>query len=154
VRIPTRIVLDSQAVLSLGRQLVRTSSDAPVMVAAAANAPETRCHALREAGVEVWQSAPSAASASDRWLALLNELGRRRMTNILVEGGAKVLGALLDAGEIDEVHAFIAPKLIGGAGPSPLRGDGRALMADALCLESPKIAAIGEDAYVSGRVRR
>src|SRR5690606_33762436 len=65
VRIPTRIVLDSQAVLSLGSQLVRTSSDAPVMVAAAANAPEARCHALREAGVEVWQSAPSAASASD-----------------------------------------------------------------------------------------
>ena len=87
-------------------------------------------------------------------MALLNELGRRRMTNILVEGGAKVLGALLDAGEIDEVHAFIAPKLIGGAGPSPLRGEGRALMADALRLTSPKVETIGEDVYVSGRVIR
>ena len=154
VRTPTRIVLDSQAVLSLESRLVRTSSDAPVMVAAAANAPEARCHALREAGVEVWQSPPSVVSSSDRWLALLEELGRRWMTNILVEGGAKVLGALLDAGEIDEVHAFIAPKLIGGAGPSPLRGDGRALMADALRLATPKVETIGEDVYVRGRVVR
>ena len=154
VRTPTRIVLDSQAVLSLDSQLVRTSSDAPVLVAAAANAPEARCHALRESGVEVWQSPPSAVSPSDRWLALLDELGQRRMTNILVEGGAKVLGALLDAGEIDEVHAFIAPKLVGGGGPSPLRGEGRALMADALRLTSPKIETIGEDVYVGGRVMR
>ena len=154
VRTPTRIVLDSQAVVALESQLVRTSSDAPVMVASAANAPAARCHALREAGVEVWQSPPSATSSGDRWMALLNELGRRRMTNILVEGGAKVLGALLDAGEIDEVHAFIAPKLIGGAGPSPLRGEGRALMADALRLTSPKVETIGEDVYVSGRVIR
>lgn len=154
VRTPTRVVLDSQAVLSLESRLVRTSSDAPVVVAAAANAPEARCHALREAGVEVWQSPPSAVISSDRWLALLDELGRRRMTNILVEGGAKVLGALLDAGEIDEVHAFIAPKLIGGSGPSPLRGEGRALMADALRLKSPKVERVGEDVYVSGRVMR
>ena len=154
VRTPTRIVLDSQAVLSLKSQLVRTSSDAPVLVAVEANAPEARCHALRETGIEVWQAPSAAVSLQDRWLALLDELGRRQMTNILVEGGAKVLGALLDAGEIDEVHAFIAPKLIGGAGPSPLRGEGRALMADALRLTSPKIEMLGEDVYVSGRVTR
>ena len=44
----------------------------------------------------------------------LDELGRRRMTNVLVEGGSQLLGSLFDAGEIDEVHVFIAPKLIGG----------------------------------------
>ena len=152
VRTPTRIVLDSQAVLSLESQLVRTSSDAPVLVGAAANAPEARCHALREAGVEVWQAPSGAVSLQDRWLALLDELGRRRMTNILVEGGAKVLGALLDAGEIDEVHAFIAPKLIGGAGPSPLRGEGRALMADAKVLRNAVVSQLGSDLYICGRL--
>lgn len=151
-RIPTRIILDSQAVLALDSQLVRTSSDAPVLVAAAANAPETRCHALREAGVEVWQSPPAAMTASERWLALLDELGRRRMTNILVEGGAKVLGALLDAGEIDEVHAFIAPRLVGGSGPSPLAGQGLSTMAKALSLANPQIEQLGPDVYVHGRL--
>ncbi|MBA4106327.1 MAG: bifunctional diaminohydroxyphosphoribosylaminopyrimidine deaminase/5-amino-6-(5-phosphoribosylamino)uracil reductase RibD [Pirellula sp.] len=151
-RTPTRIVLDSQAVLALDSQLVRTSSDAPVLVAAAANAPEVRCHALREAGVEVWQAPPAAVSASDRWLALLDELGRRRMTNILVEGGAKVLGALLDAGAIDEVHAFIAPKLIGGPGPGPIAGMGLALMANAQVLRNAVISQQGPDVYVRGRL--
>jgi diaminohydroxyphosphoribosylaminopyrimidine deaminase/5-amino-6-(5-phosphoribosylamino)uracil reductase len=151
-RTPTRIVLDSQAVLSLDSQLVRTSSDAPVLVAAAANAPETRCHALREAGVEVWQASPTAASPNDRWLALLDELGRRRMTNILVEGGAQVLGALLDAGAIDEVHAFIAPKLIGGPGPGPLAGHGLARMADAKALRNAVVSQLGADLYIHGRV--
>ncbi|MBL9165303.1 MAG: bifunctional diaminohydroxyphosphoribosylaminopyrimidine deaminase/5-amino-6-(5-phosphoribosylamino)uracil reductase RibD [Planctomycetaceae bacterium] len=152
-RTPTRIVLDSQAVLSLDSQLVRTSSEAPVLVAAAANAPESRCHALREAGVEVWQAAPTALSASDRWLSLLDELGRRRMTNVLVEGGAKVLGALLDAHEIDEVHAFIAPRIVGGAGPSPLAGEGLPTMAQALSLVDRRVESLGEDLYVHGRLK-
>jgi diaminohydroxyphosphoribosylaminopyrimidine deaminase/5-amino-6-(5-phosphoribosylamino)uracil reductase len=151
-RTPTRIVLDSQAVLSLDSQLIRTSSDAPVLVAAAANAPDARCHALCEAGVEVWQAPPEATSLRDRWLALLDELGRRRMTNILVEGGGRVLGALLDAGEIDEVHAFIAPKLIGGSGPSPLAGAGFALMADAKVLRNAVVSQLGSDLYIRGRL--
>ena len=46
---------------------------------------------------------------------LLDELGRRRFTNVLVEGGGEVLGGFLDAGEIDEVHVFVAPRLAGGA---------------------------------------
>ncbi|WP_152097578.1 bifunctional diaminohydroxyphosphoribosylaminopyrimidine deaminase/5-amino-6-(5-phosphoribosylamino)uracil reductase RibD [Lacipirellula parvula] len=153
-RVPTRIVLDSQAVLSLESQLVRTAVEAPVLVAAAANAPDSRCHALREAGVEVWQAPAAAVAPSERWISLLDELGRRRMTNILVEGGGHVLGALLDTDAIDEVHAFIAPRLIGGAGPSPICGAGRAVMVDALRLASPRVETIGEDVYVSGRVLR
>ena len=54
--------------------------------------------------------------------ALLDELGRRRMTNLLVEGGGGVLGSFRDAGEIDEVHVFIAAKLAGGAGATDAGG--------------------------------
>jgi diaminohydroxyphosphoribosylaminopyrimidine deaminase / 5-amino-6-(5-phosphoribosylamino)uracil reductase len=43
-------------------------------------------------------------------LELLDELGRRRMTNLLVEGGAQVLGSLFDAELIDEVHVFVSPR--------------------------------------------
>lgn len=151
-RTPTRIVLDSQAVLSLDSQLARTATDAPVLVAAAANAPEGRCHGLREAGVEIWQAPPAAVSASDRWLALLDELGRRRMTNILVEGGAKVLGVLLDARAIDEVHAFIAPRLVGGPAPSPIAGHGFSTVGEGLSLVNPQVEQLGPDLYIHGRL--
>ena len=45
---------------------------------------------------------------------LLDELGRRGMTNLLVEGGGRVLGAFLDAGQVDAVDVFIAPMIEGG----------------------------------------
>ena len=58
-------------------------------------------------------------------LSLLDELGRRRYANLLVEGVAAVLGSFLEVREIDEVWAFIAPKLLGGEkAPSPIAGYG------------------------------
>ena len=87
--------------------------------------------------------------------SLLDELGRRRMTNVLVEGGSRLLGSFFDAGAIDEVHVFIAPKLIGGRdAPSPISGDGLKSIAESLRLIEPQIRQLGDDIYVSGRIAR
>jgi diaminohydroxyphosphoribosylaminopyrimidine deaminase/5-amino-6-(5-phosphoribosylamino)uracil reductase len=84
---------------------------------------------------------------------LLEELGRRRMTNVLVEGGARLLGSLWDARAIDELHVFIAPKILGGeSAPSPLAGIGCELMAQAGALEDIAFARCGDDVYIRGRV--
>ena len=84
---------------------------------------------------------------------LLDELGRRRMTNVLVEGGAGVLGSFFDAGAVDEVHAFIAPKIVGGkAALSPIHGEGIADMADARRLSHITVQQVGDDIYLQGRV--
>ena len=48
--------------------------------------------------------------------ALLDELGRRKVTSLLVEGGAAVHGAFFDAGLPDEALAFLAPLIVGGGG--------------------------------------
>jgi diaminohydroxyphosphoribosylaminopyrimidine deaminase/5-amino-6-(5-phosphoribosylamino)uracil reductase len=98
----------------------------------------------------VWQSA--AADSSTRLAALLEELGRRQMTNLLVEGGSQVLGALFDLQAIDEVHAFIAPTLVGGPGASPISGAGRTLMAEAARLAQLQLEQVGGDAYIHGRL--
>ena len=85
--------------------------------------------------------------------ALLAELGRRRMTNVLVEGGGQLLGSCFDARLVDECHVFIAPKLVGGAGaPGPVGGQGVAAIGDALDLESVEVTAAGRDLYVRGCV--
>ncbi|UCG09063.1 MAG: dihydrofolate reductase family protein [Desulfobacterales bacterium] len=58
---------------------------------------------------------------------LLAELGRRGMTNIMVEGGGRVLGAFFDEGLADEAWVYVAPKLIGGGKTlGPLGGAGPA----------------------------
>ncbi|HZZ28671.1 MAG TPA: bifunctional diaminohydroxyphosphoribosylaminopyrimidine deaminase/5-amino-6-(5-phosphoribosylamino)uracil reductase RibD [Pirellulales bacterium] len=155
-RVATRIIAESQAALSPNSQLVQTARDAPVLIAAAPAAPQENIDRLTAAGCEVITC--RAADAAEKLVsipALLNELGRRRMTNVLVEGGGKLLGALFDAGAIDEVHVFIAPKLIGGASaPSPIAGTGVEKIAAALHLADIELRHTGEDLYLRGRIHR
>ncbi|MBX7073700.1 MAG: bifunctional diaminohydroxyphosphoribosylaminopyrimidine deaminase/5-amino-6-(5-phosphoribosylamino)uracil reductase RibD [Pirellulales bacterium] len=152
-RVLTRIVLDSAAALDPASQLARTAHDSPVLVAAASYASEIACQRLRQLGVEVFRSAGDTPLA--RWDQLLLELGRRRMTNILVEGGGRVLGSLFASSQIDEAHVFVAPKLVGGAAaPSPLAGDGVPQMALASQLQSPRVRVLGGDVYICGRIAR
>lgn len=152
-RIAARIVVDTNASLSLESQLVKTAADVPVIVAAGDTAPEEKVAALTSAGCEVIRCEGDDHAA--RLTSLLDQLGQRRMTNILVEGGAQLLGSLFDAGCVDEVHAFIAPKMIGGErAPTPIAGRGVELMSGAARLANPTITQIGVDAYVWGRVER
>ena len=86
------------------------------------------------------------------FIALLRELGGRDFTNVLVEGGGGLLGSVLDADQIDEVHAFIAPKILGGAqAVAPILGEGRSLISEALTLSGVTVQQVGDDAYLRGR---
>jgi diaminohydroxyphosphoribosylaminopyrimidine deaminase/5-amino-6-(5-phosphoribosylamino)uracil reductase len=77
------------------------------------------------------------------------------MTNVLVEGGSRLLGSLLDARQIDEVHVFIAPKLFGGAmAAAAIAGEGIAAVSEALQLEAPEVWQLGDDTYIYARVLR
>ena len=77
------------------------------------------------------------------------------MTNVLVEGGSRLLGTLFDLHVVDEVHVFIAPKLAGGEGAlSPVGGAGIERMADALKLSDITIEELEGDVYVHGRVAK
>jgi diaminohydroxyphosphoribosylaminopyrimidine deaminase/5-amino-6-(5-phosphoribosylamino)uracil reductase len=151
-RTAVRIVLDSHANLSLDSQLVATARQIPVLIAATSETPAQRCRALSERGVEVWQSYEK--HPIDQLIALLEELGQRQMTNVLVEGGAKVFGSLLDANCIDEVHAFVAPLLAGGPAPGPIAGRGIDKMDCAIRLRNYAIEQVGADAYIHGRTAR
>ena len=115
-------------------------------------AAETRS-ALENEGVEVFTCHEGDDGRS--WSQLLEELGRRRMTNVLVEGGAAVFGSLFDSREVDEIHAFIAPKLIGGQDAATvMTGEGVEKMSDALRLAEARAEVLGEDVHISGITRR
>ena len=151
-RTAARIVLDSKASLSSTSQLAKTAREVPVIVAVGEHSPASDRQRLTAAGCEVLVC--SGRSQAERLDWLLDELGRRQMTNLLVEGGSQLLGSLLDARQIDEVHVFIAPKLIGGErAPSPIGGIGLDLMKNAFELVSPQIEQCGPDVYVHGRIR-
>lgn len=129
-RSPVRIVLDRHLRLPLSSKLVRTAGDVPVMVVAplsAAHASEVfapgvsisdedlalRRQALTAAGVEILD----AADLPD----LLTQLATRGLSSLLVEGGASVARAFLDAGLVDRILLFEGETMIGEGGiESPL----------------------------------
>ena len=149
-RTPARIVLDSSGNTPLESQLVRTARETPTIVVTTVHADTERCSALRAAGVRVLMIEPGSTGHPDLKV-LLAELGHQRLTNVLVEGGGQVLGAFFDLNLIDEVHAFIAPKLIGGANaPSPLMGEGRIDMREVPSLEDSTVEILDGDMYLHG----
>jgi len=152
-RTALRVVVDTRATLSNESQLVRTAREVPVLVAAGQHAAAAECRRLEAAGCEVFLCRGDSHAA--RLDVLIEELGRRRLTNVLVEGGGRLVGTLLDAGQIDEVHAFVAPILLGGeAARSPIDGEGFADITAALALDEPEVRQIDGDIYVSGRIAR
>jgi diaminohydroxyphosphoribosylaminopyrimidine deaminase/5-amino-6-(5-phosphoribosylamino)uracil reductase len=152
-RTAVRVVADGRARTSPESRLVRTARQSPVLIVTGSAAAESDRRRLAEAGCEVVSLAE--APPAERVGALLDELGRRQMTNVLVEGGSCLLGSFWDAQAIDEVHVFIAPKLAGGAGaPSPLGGTGIHRMADAQALDEVRVEEVGDDIYVTGRLRQ
>ncbi len=86
--------------------------------------------------------------------SLLRALGKREITNVLVEGGGTLLGSLFDNRLVDKVVAFIAPIIIGGTDvKTPVLGQGVEKIADALRLKRLKIERFGDDVMVSGYIK-
>ena len=150
-RTATRIVLDSRAALDSASQLVRTARETSVLVVTGPEATESDRSRLAAAGCEVFVC--RGENHQTRLGYLLDELGQRQMTNVLVEGGSRLLGGLFDARAIDEVHVFLAPKLCGGgSAASPIAGNGIERIAEALRVEDFELQRVGPDLYVSGRI--
>ena len=145
-RQPLRVVVDGEG---------RTPTDAAMLrqpgstLIATCRASEESTVRLVEAGAEV-VSFPAIDGYVDLE-ALLAELGRREVVNLLVEGGGTLMGSLFDQGLVDKTWAFIAPKIVGGRDAlSPVEGQGVGLISTAMNLRCPKVERVGDDVLVTG----
>ena len=144
-----RIVLDNSLRISKDSRIVATAKEAPVIVFAGSSAEGSQAKQLESCGVEVVRE-----DAGDL-TAMLDELGRRSIQSVLVEGGANVAGKLIDAGLIDKVSFFIAPMIIGGReAPAAIAGEGAQTLADAYELGDVEYNSRGRDLEVTGYPRR
>ncbi len=149
-RTPCRVILDGKARLPLSSQLVRTASQYATLLLTQCTDKEVLAP-LADAGCEILQM--PGEPMGKRIPLLLDELGRRGWTNLLVEGGSEVLGSFFDARQIDEAHIFVAPLLIGGAGASsPIGGMGSERMIDALHMHDLSCEACGGDFLLHARL--
>jgi diaminohydroxyphosphoribosylaminopyrimidine deaminase/5-amino-6-(5-phosphoribosylamino)uracil reductase len=146
-RVAARVVVTLSGNLPESCQLRATAREVPVIVY---TPHQRKLEGWIADGVEVFTPIDGAMTLD----SVLADLGRRRFTNVLIEGGAKLFGSVFDARAADELHVFIAPKLIGGTRvPSPVGGLGVERMADALSLERMTFEPSGADIYVHGFAR-
>lgn len=147
---PVRIIVDSMACTPLTAKVV-TDRQAATIIAASAQAPAERVAALRSRGIEVLllEKTPQGVNLQQ----LFKLLAERRITSILVEGGATINASVLAANLIDKVHCFIAPKIIGGkTAPTPVGGTGADAVDQCIMLEDIATRSIGADLLLSGYI--
>ena len=152
VRQPIRVVVDSNARLSLDSQLVKTAGEYRTIVAHTRFAPEESVKALREAGVEMLLCKEKEGLVDVR--NLLELLGQSGIDSILLEGGGSLNYTFLSEGLADELYAFIAPKIVGGMNAkTPVEGAGMEKMADAINLELENVLNVGHDVLLKLKVK-
>lgn len=142
-REPLRVVVDTRARLPVTARLIHAGAPSRAVVAVGDQAPADRVAQLVSRGVTVLACKSDAARVDVADLAA--RLFAIDVHGLLVEGGGELHASFLEAGLVDRVAVFIAPKLIGGtSAPTPIAGHGRAL-SDALRLGSPVMRPVGED---------
>ena len=146
-----RVLLDEHLRLSPESQLAMTARENPTLVFAAESACESNASALTKRGVEIVRDSSGGRDLQN----VLRELNARSIQSVLVEGGANVAGAFLDARLVDKVSFFIAPVIIGGRdAPAPIGGAGAERIADAINLQEVEAIHRGRDLEVTGYVLR
>ena len=150
-RNPVRVIVDSRARTPLAAKVVQDGA-AKTLIAVTCAAPEERCAALEAAGVEIVRAGEGERVDLD---TLMRLLAARDLTSVFVEGGGTLNFSLLAAGLVDKIHAFIAPKIVGGkVALTPVEGAGFAELADAAVLTRLTAEQVASDILLTGYVAK
>jgi diaminohydroxyphosphoribosylaminopyrimidine deaminase/5-amino-6-(5-phosphoribosylamino)uracil reductase len=152
IRQPRRVVFDSLARLPLGSRLVADVPEVPLTVVVSRAAPRAATDGLTTHGVDVIVATGENEQA--RVGSALEQLGSQGVTSILLEGGPRLAGSFLDAGEIDEIRLFVAPIVLGGRNArDPLESEGVDVIADAVRGLTLTCDRVGEDLLITSRIK-
>lgn len=144
-----RVVLDEHLRLGAESNLALTAREAPVVVFTSEDADVRRASALEAKGVEVLRAAGGGRDLA----AVLEELARREVQGLLVEGGAGVAGAFLRAGLVNKTSFFIAPIILGGDAIGAIGGAGAHTVDEAARLRDVEIHRRGPDVEITGYLK-
>ena len=163
VRQPIRIIVDTKASISLDSNIVKTANEYRTILAISrdvtpvaseqttVNSQQSKINELKSFNVEILQCEEKDGHVDINDLMI--KLGEKGIDSLLLEGGSCLNAAFLEAGCVDEVYAFIAPKIIGGEhSKSPIGGKGIELMKDAITFDKVEIEQIENDILIKCRV--
>lgn len=151
-RDPLRVVCDSRLRTPLDAQIVQTARETPTLIATC-ETDSARIAPYENSGCRVW-SLPERDGHVDL-SALMQRLGAENIDSVLIEGGGTLAWAALEAGIVQKVYSYIAPKLFGGRdAKTPVEGEGVALPEECAQLSVTNISRLGEDILIESEVQR
>ncbi|MCE9665892.1 bifunctional diaminohydroxyphosphoribosylaminopyrimidine deaminase/5-amino-6-(5-phosphoribosylamino)uracil reductase RibD [Halomonas sp. M5N1S17] len=151
-RQPLRVVVDTQLRLPQAAACLREPGR--TLVATVMGHDAERRARLEAAGAEILVL-PADQNGRVDLVALLRYLAEQELVNeALLETGATLAGAMLDAGLVDEMQLFVAPTLLGGEARPLFALPGLTRMAQQRPLDILDIRAIGRDWRITARPRR
>ena len=149
-RDPVRVVADKLAIMPPEARIFSVGKS-PVWVAVTEKAPLLRVQTLRTAGAEII-NVPEKDGHTDL-AAVVDALAEREVTSVMIEGGGGIMAGAFEAGIVDRVLIYVAPKIIGGdRAPGPVGGAGIERLAEALALVDMRCRQVGPDVCIDARV--
>ena len=150
----TRIVLDTNLRIPLKSRLLATAKKVPLLIVTSPQAIQTNpkeAEKIRGKGAELltFQDEPGRSNIH----FVLDELSTRGVTQLLVEGGPRVIASFLQEGLADEISVYIAPKVLGRAGAVDI-AEPLAKLTQAMDLHCVDIKRFADDVCMSGFTKR
>lgn len=163
-RNPVRIICDSDLKIPLLCKIVKTAEEIPTVVVSCKDGrseDEEKIYVekkavLEMAGLEVVEI-PGIKPSKESFKrgkrskpqvdlsVLMKILGEKGIDSLLIEGGSEIHYSALKSGIVNKIYAFVAPKFFGGAGKSPVGGEGVNLPSEAFNFQLEKISRFGDD---------
>ncbi|MFC1738048.1 bifunctional diaminohydroxyphosphoribosylaminopyrimidine deaminase/5-amino-6-(5-phosphoribosylamino)uracil reductase RibD [Planctomycetota bacterium] len=147
---PVRIILDSRLRIPANCRLLSTTEEGPVLIVTSDEAiglkPEL-VGSIIQAGAELL-TVPAQQARCDLG-SVINELSKRGIAQLLVEGGPRVIASFLEENLADEVRVYIAPKILGKSGSADISEPMAGLM-KGLGLHYVDIKRFGDNVRISG----
>ena len=148
---PVKVIVDSSGRIPITSKVLNINPSSTIVVVTKF-ALEENIKAIRRKGAEVIVSPAKNGRVDLRFL--VEELGKREIDSLLIEGGGEVSFSFLKEDLVDKVVFFIAPKIIGGRdAKTPVEGEGMAYIKDVIDLKEIEITKLGKDIMIGGYVK-
>ncbi len=146
---PVRIIVDTKLRIPSNARVLGHGHGSETLIAVGDDVPSRRLRKIEREGVS-FLTCPRKNGRIDL-RALMDRLGQRSITSVLLEGGATLMGAMIREKLVDKFCIFKAPKILGASDGRPMAlGQGPKRMDQSIALKDIRIRRFGEDLLITG----
>jgi len=146
---PVRIIVDTHLRIPVNARVLAHPHGSETLIAVSEDVPSRRIERLKTKGIS-FLVCPKKEGRIDL-TALMDMLGNRSITSVLLEGGATLMGAMIREKLVDKFCIFKAPKILGGSDGRPMAlGQGPSKMDQSIPLKDIRIKRFGDDLLITG----